>query len=249
VPTTGALPLSTTLDTVGAITRDVSMAIKAHEILANRTVITDRKPLSAYKLAIVTNIFLDGMDDAVSHAWTRTLATLAKAGVQITEIELPELTEIAHLNRTGGFSPIEAYRWHKHLISDREADYDHRVAQRIWLGKSASEADYQTLLQERNDWVTRVTAKLQPFDAVLSPTVPIVAPTIASIETDDTEFFRVNGLLLRNPSIVNLLDGCGISIPCQASSELPIGLMIWHSAMQDDVILNMALQAEKALAV
>jgi Asp-tRNA(Asn)/Glu-tRNA(Gln) amidotransferase A subunit family amidase len=247
VPTTGALPLSTTLDTVGAITRDVSMAIKAHAILANRTVSVSNKPLADYRVAVVKTVFLDSMDETVSRAWKRSLASLTKAGLQVTEIELPELSEIAHLNRTGGFSPIEAYRWHKDLIAKHEQDYDHRVAQRILLGKNATEADYQTLQQERADWIARIEVKLQPFDAVLSPTVPIIAPTIASLESDDAEFFRVNGLLLRNPSIVNVLDGCGISIPCQAQSELPVGFMIWHSQIQDDVVLNLALLLEKIL--
>jgi aspartyl-tRNA(Asn)/glutamyl-tRNA(Gln) amidotransferase subunit A len=248
VPTTGALPLSTTLDTVGAITRDVTMAIRAHEILANHRVAISNKPLVDYKLAIVKHVFQDGMDETVSRAWARCLQALSHAGWQIIQIELPEVAEIAHLNRTGGFSPIEAYRWHKDLIAAHQSDYDPRVAQRILLGKNATEADYQTLQRERADWISRIEAKLKPFDAVLSPTVPIVAPTIASIESDDTEFFRVNGLLLRNPSIVNLLDGCGLSIPCQAAAELPVGLMIWHAAMHDDVILNMALHLEALLS-
>ena len=63
----------------------------------------------------------------------------------------------------------------------------------------------------------------------------------------DEEFFRVNALLLRNPSVVNMLDGCAISIPCHAAGELPVGLMIWQSAMRDDTVLNIALRAEAAL--
>ena len=248
VPTTGALPLSTTLDTVGAITRDVATAIQAHEILAARTVAISDKPIAAYRVAVVKNIFLDGMDETVSRAWARALKALSHAGLQITEIELPELSEIATINRSGGFSPIEAYRWHKDLIATHPADYDPRVAQRILLGAKATDVDYASLQVERADWIARMEAKLAGFDAVLSPTVPIVAPTIASIEWDDNEFFRVNGLLLRNPSIVNLLDGCGISIPCQARDELPVGLMIWHGAMHDDAILNLALQLEKVLS-
>jgi aspartyl-tRNA(Asn)/glutamyl-tRNA(Gln) amidotransferase subunit A len=248
VPTTGALPLSTTLDTVGAITRDVVTAIQAHEMLAARTVAISDKPLAAYRVAVVKNIFQDGMDDTVSRAWARTLNALSDAGLQITEIELPELAEIANMNRTGGFSPMEAYRWHKELITAHQLDYDPRVAVRILMGAKATDADYATLQAERADWIARALAKLANFDAVLSPTTPIVAPTIASIESDDTEFFRVNGLLLRNPSIVNLLDGCGISIPCQAKDELPVGLMIWHGAMRDDVILKLALRAETLLS-
>ena len=92
---------------------------------------------------------------------------------------------------------------------------------------------------------------LRGFDAVLSPTVPMVAPPIASVapgkERDD-EFMRTNALLLRNTSVVNMLDGCAISIPCHAPGELPVGLMLWHGAMRDDTILNIAQQAEAALA-
>ena len=92
-------------------------------------------------------------------------------------------------------------------------------------------------------------ARLQGFDAVLSPTVPMVAPPVSDIATDDTEFFRVNALLLRNTSVVNMLDGCAISIPCHMAGELPVGLMLWHGALHDDNVLNVALQAERALAV
>jgi Asp-tRNA(Asn)/Glu-tRNA(Gln) amidotransferase A subunit family amidase len=239
VPTTGALPLSNTLDTVGAITRDVTTAIKAHEILAARHVLRNDKPLASYRIAVVNHFFMDGMDEEVARAWQKSLTSLSDQGLKIEHIALPELAEIAEMNKTGGFSPIESYRWHKNLIAARQADYDPRVAQRILLGKVASELDYLRLVRSRNDWITRITEKLTDFDAVLSPTVPIVAPTIASLETDDTEFFRVNALLLRNPSIVNLLDGCAIA--------LPPNLMLWHAALHDDAILNLALRIEEVL--
>jgi Asp-tRNA(Asn)/Glu-tRNA(Gln) amidotransferase A subunit family amidase len=76
----------------------------------------------------------------------------------------------------------------------------------------------------------------------------MVAPPIASVLHDDTEFFRVNSLLLRNTSVVNMLDGCGISVPCHAPDELPVGLMIWHAALHDDAVLNAGLQIEATLA-
>ncbi|MFM2084802.1 MAG: hypothetical protein RLY95_1620 [Pseudomonadota bacterium] len=239
VPTTGALPLSPTLDTIGAITRNVATAVQAHEILAARTVVRNNKPLSDYRVAIVDNVLTDGMEAGVVDTWHKGLQALKNKGLQIEHIQLPELVEIAEMNKTGGFSPIESYLWHKDLITAREADYDPRVAKRILLGKAANELDYLRLIQSRNDWITRVTAKLANFDAVLSPTVPIMAPTIASIQSDDAEFFRVNALLLRNPSIVNLLDGCAIA--------LPPNLMLWHASLRDDTILNLALRCEEAL--
>ncbi len=239
VPTMGALPLSTTLDTVGAITRDVPSAIFAHEILAARKVARDNKPLGSYRVAVVDNVFMDGMEEDVSRIWKDSLQALLDKGLQVEHVTLPELVEIAIMNKTGGFSPIESYRWHKNLIAEHQMDYDHRVAQRILLGKAASEWDYLQLVRSRNDWITRVTKKLTGFDAVLSPTVPILAPTIASIESSDAEFFRVNALLLRNPSIVNLLDGCAIA--------LPPNLMLWHATLHDDAILNLAVRVEELL--
>src|SRR5690606_34576359 len=103
----------------------------------------------------------------------------------------------------------------------------------------------------RRAWIAEVESGLAGYDAVLSPTVPIVAPPIATVAPGaerDSEFFRVNGLLLRNPSVVNMLDGCAISIPCHASRELRVGLMVWHGALRDDTLLTIALQAEAALA-
>jgi len=249
-PTAGALPLSTTLDTVCAMTRSVRDAITAHEILAARRVTAGNAPLAAYRLAVVKNVFFDGIEAPVAAAFERSLKTLRAAGARIVEIELPELAELAAINATGGFSAAESYAWHRLLLERSGAGYDPRVAQRILRGAAMKAHEYIDLINARRDWIARVEAALAPFDAVLSPTVPITAPPIASVAPGaerDEEFFRVNALLLRNPSIVNMLDGCAISLPCHAPGELPVGLMLWHAALHDDAILAVALQTERAL--
>jgi Asp-tRNA(Asn)/Glu-tRNA(Gln) amidotransferase A subunit family amidase len=45
-----------------------------------------------------------------------------------------------------------------------------------------------------------------------------------------------------------MLDGCAISLPCHAPDQLPVGLMLWHGALHDDRILELAGQIEAALA-
>jgi aspartyl-tRNA(Asn)/glutamyl-tRNA(Gln) amidotransferase subunit A len=250
VPTAGALPLSTTLDTVCAMTRSVRDAITAHEVIAARTVSIDGKPLAARRLAIAMPTFFDGIERQVAEAFERSIRLLRTAGAQIEEIALPELAELPSINAGGGFSPVEAYAWHRLLLERSGAGYDPRVAQRLVRGANMKAYEYIELVKARRDWIGRVEQALAPFDAVLSPTVPITAPPIASVapgESRDEEFFRVNGLLLRNPSVVNMLDGCAISIPCHVEGELPVGLMIWHAALHDDVILSTALQAENCL--
>jgi len=250
VPADGALPLSTTLDTVCAMTRSVRDAIIAHEVLAARRVTRSTSPLAGYRLAMVTDLFFDGIEAPVASAFERALAALRAAGARIEEIASPALAELPTMNATGGFSAPEAYAWHRLLLERSGAGYDPRVAQRILKGAAMKAHEYIDLLEARRAWIARMETALAGFDAVLSPTVPITAPTIASVAPGaerDAEFFRVNALLLRNPSVVNMLDGCAISIPCQARGELPVGVMLWHASLHDDTVLAIAEQAERVL--
>jgi len=250
VPTDGALPLSTTLDTVCAMTRSVRDAITVHEILAARRVTAGNAPLGAYRFAVSKDLFLDELDPVVAGAFERTLRTLRDAGARIEEISLPALADLPAINATGGFSAAESYAWHRLLLERSGAGYDPRVAQRILKGATMRAYEYIELGSARRAWISRMEQALAPFDAVLSPTVPIVAPTIASLapgEERDAAFFKTNALLLRNPSVVNMLDGCAISIPCHVAGELPVGLMLWHAALRDDAVLAAGLQAERAL--
>ena len=250
VPTRGAVPLSTTLDTACAMTRSVRDAVLVHEVLAARSVVRSVAPLSSYRLAVARTTFLDGLDATVAAAFERSLRALRAAGAQIEDITLPQTAELTPMQAQAGFSPAESYAWHRPLLARAAAQYDPRVRARIERGAGMLAADYVELVRARADWIDRMEQALAGFDAVLSPTVPITAPTIASVapgaERDD-EFFRINGLLLRNPSVINMLDGCALSLPCHAPGELPVGLMVWHGALRDDTVLNIALQIEHML--
>jgi aspartyl-tRNA(Asn)/glutamyl-tRNA(Gln) amidotransferase subunit A len=246
-PLEGTVPLSTTLDTVCAITRDVADGVLMHEILAQRHVMPDRRPLSGWRLAVPRTLLLDGLDATVAHAFERALQALRGQGARIEDIVLPELTEVAAINATGGFAAAESWAWHRKRLADRSAGYDPRVAMRIRRGETMGAADYVDLLQARARWIVRMDEAMRGIDAMLSPTVPIVAPEIAPLVASDDAFFAANGALLRNPSMVNLLDGCALSLPCHRADELPVGLMVWSGALADDRVLNIGLSIEAAL--
>ena len=247
-PTAGAVPLSTTLDTACAITLSVRDAVLLHEVLADRSVALAGRPIAALRLAVPTHTMLDALDATVATVFARTIAALRTAGARIEEIPLAPLADVSGINASGGFSAAESWAWHRQLLAAHESDYDPRVALRIRRGESMSAADYVDLLNARRDWIHRMQIAMRGFDAMLSPTVPVVAPPIAPLLADDRAFFATNALLLRNPAIVNLLDGCALSLPCHAAGEMPVGLMVWSGALRDDTVLDVSLAIEHELA-
>ncbi len=248
VPQDGAVPLAPTLDTAGAITRSVRDAVLLHGILAARTPRPLRLPLHQLRLAAPAAVMLDGIDTEVARAFEQALGHLRAAGARIAEIELHELTELAGLQAKGGFAAAESWAWHRSLLERREADYDPRVAQRIRRGQSVSAADYLDLIQQRKRWIAAVEAAVAGCDALLSPTVPMVAPALAPLLSNDQRFHAINALLLRNPAVVNMLDGCALTLPCHEPGQMPVGMMVWAPAMGDDAVLGTALAIEAVLA-
>lgn len=244
VPTTGALPLSTTLDTACAMTRSVADCILVDGVLSGARLDVPQLPLRGLRLALPQTLVLDGMDAQVGTALEHAVSRLSRAGAQIIELPLDLLAQAATLNR---FSPAEAWAWHRQLLTAKEAQYDPRVSARIKLGAAISAADYIDMLAARRAWIAGAEHALAGFDALLLPTTPLVAPTIDSLLQSDEEYFRVNALMLRNPALINIMDGCAISLPCQAEGDLPVGLMLAAPAMRDARLLGIALAVEATL--
>ena len=256
VPLQGSIPLSASLDTACAMTHSVRDAITAHSILAARRVTRSSAPLSAWRLAVPRTLMLDDLQPAVAHSFARSLHLLRQAGAHIEDIDLPELLELADINAAGGLTAAESFAWHRPLLHAHATAYDPRVRIRIERGSSILAADYLATQQARTNWIARMQQRLRGYDALLSPTTPITAPLLSSVApasgtaddaARDAAFFQANALLLRNTSVVNMLDGCALSIPCHLPGELPMGLMLWHGNGHDDAILHLGLQAEAAL--
>lgn len=244
VPTAGAIPLSSTLDTICALTRSVDDCILLDTIIADVPLQIPSLPLSGLRLGVPSTLMLDALDDHVATSFAAALSCLSKAGAQIIDVALPEL---AQYQAFGYFSAAEAYAWHRTLLARREAGYDPRVAKRIRLGATILAAEYIDLHAARNAWIGHMEKLLVPYDALIMPTVPIVAPLMADLEASEVEFFRNNSLLLRNTAAFNLLDGCAISLPCQAAGTLPVGLMVAGPALADARILAVARAIESCL--
>jgi aspartyl-tRNA(Asn)/glutamyl-tRNA(Gln) amidotransferase subunit A len=198
------------------------------------------------RLAVLTSYVTDGIDRAVASSFDRALGALRKAGAKLTEVLLPELGELPEINRKGGLSSAEAFTHHRALLASDVSRYDPRVSVRILRGREQDAADYIDLHNRRAAFIRRVARRVGHFDAVLMPTTPITAPTLAQVGPDDA-YVRINGLMLRNPSIVNFLDGCAISIPCHEPGSAPVGLTLFGLRNTDRQLLSIAATVEQSL--
>ena len=244
VPQDGVLPLSSSLDSVGTIAASVACCAALDAVLSGEDSFDlPSIPLDGLRLAVPQTLVFDGVDSNVSRAFARAQSKLSNAGVQIVDIPLRELAELQQINAKGGFGAAESYAFHRPLITAKHDLYDPRVLSRILRGKEQNAADYIDLLNARNDFIRRVRTIVAPYDALLMPTVPVVAPRLRDLESEDA-YRDVNLLILRNPTVANFLDGCSISIPCHEPGDAPVGLMLIGQTNGDARILAIAAAIE-----
>ena len=247
VPLDGGVPLSFSLDSFGPLARTVSCCAIMDAVLADEPVTALRpRSIKGMRLAVPTTVVLDDLDDAVAQTFNRALETLSRHGALIERIEVPEFLDIGVMNTKGGFSAAESYAWHRYLIASKGDVYDPRVAVRIMRGEGMSAADYVDLLGARRSMISRIEQRIAPYDAMVLPTTANTPPRIADL-ADDKVFAVANVRALRNCSMINMIDGCAISLPAQREGEVPVGLMLAAAGGSDRRIFELAAGMEAAV--
>ena len=249
VPLDGGVPLSFSLDSFGPLARTVSCCAIMDAVLADDPVTALRpRPIKGMRLAVPTTVVLDALDNAVAETFNRAVETLSRQGALVERIEVPEFLDIGVMNTKGGFSAAESYAWHRYLIASKGDIYDPRVAVRIMRGEGMSAADYVDLLGARRSMIARIEKRIGSYDALVLPTTANTPPRIVDL-ADDKAFAAANVLALRNCSLINMIDGCAISLPAQREGEVPVGLMLAATGGSDRRIFELAAGMEGAIRV
>jgi aspartyl-tRNA(Asn)/glutamyl-tRNA(Gln) amidotransferase subunit A len=247
VPLDGCLPLSPSLDSIGPLAQTAACCAAIDAILAGETwAPLPERSVAGLRLALPTNVGLDFLDAPTERAIDRTVERLDRAGALIDRRRIASLDAIDGVHARGGFAVPEAYTYHRQMLQDHGASYDQRVADRIRPGATMPVADYIALCQARPGIIAAFEAEVAPYDALLMPTVPIAPPPLAAFARDDT-YRRLNAIVLRNPAVVNFLDGCAISLPCHEPGAPPAGLMLVAPAMRDRALFAIAQAVERAV--
>lgn len=248
VPTEGVYPLSHTLDSVGPMATSVDACARADAIIAGEDPwLLEPAPLQGLRFGMPQGLPLRDLDQTVAARFEAAIAVIGRAGVNLSEPRFSIFDDMARINSVAPLAVVESFQIHRERLATRAADYDPFVRLRIEAGAAVSAADYAKMLDGRGNLVRAMDALISEFDALVMPTTPIVAPTIAEVSNLDG-FNARNRLLLRNTAIANFFDLCAISLPIPRADGLPTGLMLVGRRGQDRRLFMMAAAVEQILA-
>src|SRR3546814_14385364 len=141
------------------------------------------------RFAVPTAVILDGADDHVRTVFSATIQTIRASGAQVDEIDIPEFSQLAHINRQGGLNCAEAYAVHRETFQAHSDALDPPVASGILRGKQMDTADYIQLHQERAAWTAGVEIGVRQYDALRIPTLPVIYTALQEPEHVDEDYF------------------------------------------------------------
>ena len=245
VPMAGTIPLSPSLDSLGPLARSVADCAQLDAVIAGEgEAFLLPVPSKGLRFAVPKTLVCDELEPPVAAAFAHALSRLSAAGVTIVEIPFAELRELPPLS----FSVVEGYAWHRRLLETRRAEYDPIVAGRFANGAAVSAADYIDLVLKRKDLIRRSAEITGDYDAVVMPTVPLVAPKLAEFAGNEPLWLATNRRMIRNPGIANFLDRCALSLPCHETGSAPVGFSLMGEHMGDRRLLAIGLAVEKILS-
>lgn len=247
VPLDGVRPLSWSLDSVGPLAASVDCCHLLDAIMAGQP-LRPLAPVSldGLRLGVPNQVVLEDLDPQVAEAFEQALAELSRHGARIISLDFPEITDMFALGGIARIIGAEAYTILRGQMDQICAATESVVGARLAAGADISAADYLETMRGRDRLIDSAARTLAAVDTIVMPTVPLLAPTLASLE-DDAEFLRVNRLLIRNTSIANFLNLCSITLPVIKPGNLPVGIMLTAAGGHDQRLLAIGKAVEGVL--
>ena len=251
LPLDGILALSPTFDTIGPLTKDIADANAIFAILnGSRPHDLAGASLRGVRLLKPTDIMFDDLDDTVTSAISRALDRLSDAGAEIREAPVPEFAEAFELvGKHGNIISAEAHAlWHD-LVEARGEEMYWGVRSRFELAKKLTAIDAESAHIGLKAIAVRYRVRTAGFAAVIHPTCPRVAPPIAGLQDDPAAYDDANLAMTRNTRLGNIMETCGVTLPCQGPGQLPVGLSLMAAGGSEGMVLRLGKAAEKILGL
>jgi aspartyl-tRNA(Asn)/glutamyl-tRNA(Gln) amidotransferase subunit A len=251
LPASGVVPLSRTLDHVGPLASTVTDAWHMLHALRDRPA---EKPLTATtmqtaRFGIPRDYFCDLLDDDVRRSFDAAVNALREHGATIVDVDIPHAPLIGPVYVHIVFGDAAAY--HEETLDSMPERYTPNVRLRLEMARYVTAADYVRALDGRRTLRREVDSALEGADALLLPTLPIVAPPIGAATVQvGTSREPVRNVMLRLTQLFNLTGHPAVTLPCGTSaSGLPCGLQLAGATGRTDALLHLARGVELALGM
>jgi len=250
----GVIPLSVSLDHVGPLTRSVADAALLLQLLAGHDPadpnsaahpVDDylgmmRGSVASLRIGVPREFFYERLDPEIASACTHALTLLATMTGEIREVRLPVSTD-----RT--LQSAESYAYHADNVTRHPDLYQPETVRRILTGARVTDAEYRKSRGEIEEMRRTIPTVFEEVDVLVTPTIPILPPTVGELNQHPDQLRTREIALLRNTRPVNVWALPAISVPCGfTDGGLPIGLQIVGRPWGEETVLRLAYAYEQA---
>jgi aspartyl-tRNA(Asn)/glutamyl-tRNA(Gln) amidotransferase subunit A len=250
----GVIPLAPSLDHVGPIAARVEDAAVILEAIAgldpNDPASRDvpaadyagalRQEPGPLRIGVPRSFFYEDLDPEVAAATDNALRVLAAMAAEVREMELPVPTDRS-------LQSAEAYAYHAQFVARTPELYEPETLRRIESGRNLSARDVLEQRKQLQNTRREIVGVFRNLDVLVTPTTPVVAPTIADLLEDPDQLRARELVLLRNTRPFNIWGLPAISVPCGfTAGGLPMGLQISGPHWQEARVLQLAYAYEQA---
>lgn len=244
----GIVPLSPSLDTPGLLARTVADLAYAFAALdpeaAGPVAASD---LAGLRIGVVRNTVWDDIEPSIAENTGQALRVLEKAGAHVSDVTLACTEEALAIFRAGGLAAAELRAFLERNFPERIGQLDPAVMARVEAVNDLTASDYLQRAANLAQYGRTAARAFDTFDVLVSPTIPVTAPTIAEVADPET-YRKANMLALRNTALANLFGWCAATLPTGLDANgIPSGLQIMAPPMAERRLLAAALAIETAI--
>ncbi len=258
----GVVPMCWSMDTVGPMTRSVADCALMLQAIAGgdpQDPTSSDAPVPDYTAALEDGVSgvriglpaemfgFDGLDDAVRQAVLRAVSVLGEHGASADEISLPTS---AHSGAVFiATADVDAAAFHHDWLRTRPEDYDWSTRARLESAALTPAWAYLRAQRARAQISSELQAAFDEYDAIILPSGPVAAPTIAASTGEPGGYYQGELDLARRryTSPAALAGLPALSVPCGFTPDgLPIGMQIIGRRFAESSLFRIARAYERA---
>ena len=260
VSTYGVFPLSWSLDHPGPLTRTVEDAAILLQTIAgpdphDRTTLEQpvpdfraavRRDVRGLRVGILDDSYHRQVEPGVGIAFEAALEVLRGLGLRLQTVTLPHMPETFAAQLA--IIQAESASVHERWLRERPGEYGPETLDRLRPGLFVTAAQYLRAQKLRALAFEEYAELFQGIDALVTPSVPAVAPRIGQDTIDLAgEILETRAVITRCSRLFNFVGAPAMSLPCGfGAGGMPVGLQIAARPMDEETVVAIGAAYERA---